>query len=307
MDKPPTKAKPRAVKVPLSDIGQLPEIFQPRDFDADGYKAAASKARSEEHIQDLVKVLRDGRPLDPLEVAPMEGLDFGHIVLVTKYVVIDGHHRLAAYREVAKKNEGKRIPCLILEGFSPAQLMLRATKQNAKAKLNMTEAQRMQNAWRTYIACYRELKPIPDRPLGVLLNVSKTTAGRIKKELEDLLKREPDMKGALNVPEAGAPSWRETYQRRWLVDGGGRTYAQMEKQHRVARIDFEAKLLSVFKNRNSRSLPDYMREEAIIFALRVGLGIEVSEGAFTKPGERQAVRASDRVRVEEPWEPSTDF
>lgn len=272
MAKPPTKAKPKAVKVPLGEIGQLDEIFQPRDFEADGYKATASRVGSVDHIQRLVKVLQDGQLLDPLEVAPVEGLDLGEIVLVTRYVVIDGHHRLAAYREAAKGDESKRIPCLILEGFSRLDLILRATKQNAKAKLNMTEAQRMQNAWRVYVACYRALKPRPFRELSGILNVSRGSVERIKKAAEGLLKREPDlMKRILNVPGHGqVPAWKNINQRHWDDKEPQEAALKLRKN----AIKFEANLQQVLSGRYAESLPEEIRDKLIISALRMAQGIE---------------------------------
>jgi hypothetical protein len=109
--------------LPLSAIWQFPTVFQPRHSMLD-----------ERHIQDLVRALKQRSKLDPvlvMQVGP-------------EVVLIDGHHRLAAYR-LAKLVDAVPVSYF---GCTINDAVLEAGRANSKAKLPMSTRERMNYAWR---------------------------------------------------------------------------------------------------------------------------------------------------------------
>ncbi len=112
-------------KIYLSEFRLSAGVFQPRhrmdDF----------------HTKDLVKALRREGQLDPILV----------IQLGKHPYVVDGHHRLEAYRKV--KFDGL-IPVTYFEGSVQAAI-LAAGQFNTRAKLQMSNWERQDFAWRLVV------------------------------------------------------------------------------------------------------------------------------------------------------------
>lgn len=116
----PTPAeKPGAL--PIASIVPMPGLFQPRGED-------------ERHISELVRAIRTRGEVEPVTV----------IQVGDKAVLIDGHHRLAAYR-LAKVTSA--IPVKYFEG-TLEDAVLEAGRSNSKAKLPMNNQDRQNYAWR---------------------------------------------------------------------------------------------------------------------------------------------------------------
>jgi len=108
-------------RLPLSAITQLPELFQPRGI-------------SERHVSELVRAIKNNGVVDPVLV----------IQVGPEAVLIDGHHRVAAY---AAAGVTENIPVRYFEGTLD-QAVLKAGQANSKAKLTMTSQERQDYAWR---------------------------------------------------------------------------------------------------------------------------------------------------------------
>jgi ParB-like chromosome segregation protein Spo0J len=102
-------------------ITVMPELFQPRGM-------------SEKHIGDLIKAIERFGEVEPLTVLPMGATA----------ILVDGHHRLAAYEKAEKV---AAIPVRYFEG-SPEEAVLEAGNANSRAKLPMTTQERQNYAWR---------------------------------------------------------------------------------------------------------------------------------------------------------------
>lgn len=114
---------PQSCTLPHGTIHQLPELFQPRGM-----------APDEKHIQDLVKAIKNNNgPLDPVEVIQVGQETF----------LIDGHHRMIAYAVAEFPHE---IPVRHFKGTVVEAVAL-SGKANTKAKLNMSQEQRVNYAW----------------------------------------------------------------------------------------------------------------------------------------------------------------
>jgi hypothetical protein len=116
--------RPARKQVNLRSITTKTETFQFRHVEVDQH-----------HVDELATVLETGRPLDRLTLwtDPETG----------ELVVVDGHHRLAAYRQVEWRG---KIPADIYScGIEEARLM--ALRENGKTRLPLTKDERMDAAW----------------------------------------------------------------------------------------------------------------------------------------------------------------
>lgn len=121
---------------PLGVLKTAPQAFQ--------FRVASHKPwQKNDHIRKLVRAL-----------ARQEGL-FDPILLIAvagQRIVLDGHCRLAAYRE-AELPPSTPVPVSYFQGeFSDA--LLRPAGENSKAKLPLTQEEQLEAAWR--LVCFDE-------------------------------------------------------------------------------------------------------------------------------------------------------
>lgn len=151
-DNPPPPGPPPD-RLPLRDITLRPELFQPRR----GY--------DEQHVQELKRALAVHGVLDPVLL----------IRVGRSNVLVDGHHRIAAYEEARRKEP---IPVRYFEG-TLFEAVLEAGRANTKAKLVMTTQDRMDYAWRLTLLGYskrqtKEAAGVSDGQIAVMRRVRKT-------------------------------------------------------------------------------------------------------------------------------------
>lgn len=111
---------------PINKVFTLPNIYQPRG--PRGFNKSFAR-RLKTHLQ------RSGK-LDKIDLLPVEG----------GYIVVDGHHRLFAYRSLGRSH----IPVRIL-AMSPREAALHASRVNGKEQLQMDDKQRSERAWRLFL------------------------------------------------------------------------------------------------------------------------------------------------------------
>lgn len=125
---------PAPKMLPLKGIRRIEDVFQQRVIDP--YCSAR-------HVTSLKRALaRDSETRLPPVVVFWIG---------DGYVCIDGHHRLDAYGEVGQRGG---IPVNVFQG-TLRQATLQATAGNSRDKLLMSEAEKMDAAWR-YVCCGTE-------------------------------------------------------------------------------------------------------------------------------------------------------
>lgn len=111
-----------APELHLQDIETVPELFQPRG------------GISERHVSELVKAIKAVGALDPVTV----------MVIGSRTILIDGHHRIEAY---GAAQWAAPVPVRYFEG-TPEEAVLVAGEANSKAKLPMDNTDRQNFAWR---------------------------------------------------------------------------------------------------------------------------------------------------------------
>lgn len=107
--------------LPLSAITLVPDLFQ-------------SRGMSEAHVHELARAVTSGRSLEPVTV----------VRVGTEAILIDGHHRIAAYRRAKVDTP---IPVAAFKG-TLEEAVLEAGRANSRAKLTMSVQERMDYAWR---------------------------------------------------------------------------------------------------------------------------------------------------------------
>lgn len=119
--------RPRKVK--LDEVIQCTAVFQPREMDG----RAGSK--SDRHVRRLVNGINTSKTgdLDPVLVMP----------LGTRWLLIEGHHRVAAYKSVGRT---KTIPVEIFGG-SLDEAIAQSIGRNSKDKLPLSLNERREAAW----------------------------------------------------------------------------------------------------------------------------------------------------------------
>lgn len=121
----------RPTQMALADIHEYPDVFQPRGHDV-----------VEHHVETLVRVIRTQGTLEPIKV----------VQIGNEAVVIDGHHRVAAYSRSGVTSD---IPVVFFEG-TLEEAVLEAGRSNSQAKLQMDNAQRQDFAWRLVRMGYKK-------------------------------------------------------------------------------------------------------------------------------------------------------
>ncbi len=128
----PTNKKPS--RLTLLNIHTETKVFQPRSLEG-------TMDQSQSHIEELAKAIK-GSP-DGLLDAPIDVWWDG-----MRWVVIDGHHRLDAYRLHNKKIKGTvkvRVKAHIEMPINEAVMF--AAKQNSQDKLAMSKGDKYNTAW----------------------------------------------------------------------------------------------------------------------------------------------------------------
>jgi len=239
--------------VPIKDI-KTDTRLQPRNIDlVTGKHRGPEEKRTENHIYNLFELLQGSKQK---QLTP--------IVLTTineALIVIDGHHRLEAYKK-AKRNE---IPATILN-LDLKQSYLRARTANAEERaLPMHREQSNEAAWQIVLDLTNgganDLpKPNSIRTIANSVNASKSTVGKmIPKAQQWNGKWKLDFSEAACDEMTGYPYWK--YARGdWWRDG---KFAVDDDAKRLAEIaHIKSKLGSLLNQFDQRSFMAALEELA---------------------------------------------
>ncbi|MCM8557674.1 ParB/RepB/Spo0J family partition protein [Sphingomicrobium sediminis] len=207
--------KPNASsEILASDVLVAPAHFQPR-----GDSLVMRYGASRSHITEMAKVVSGGGRLDPMTV-----VSFG-----PRYVLLDGHHRLAAYREA---NFSGAIPVEVLdcdkEGLDRIKwAMAESSKRNIKDKLPMSKDDKQDNAWRITVAQGLELSK---RELHETCGVSERSIGNMRAVANKLSASGYDEAALLGM------SWRGARWELGRLEGNADETSPDARQKRLRRL-----------------------------------------------------------------------
>jgi ParB-like chromosome segregation protein Spo0J len=255
--------------LPITAIQLSPAVFQAR------YQSLAfAPGHSEKHIRRLTSVARKGQELDPIKV-----VGFGD-----KWFLIDGHHRLEAYK---RANWLREVPVQAM--FSPltgrdrvnwaAQV---STTENGKDRLNISDSDRCDAAWRAVVQNHGS-----KRQTALDFGVSERTVANMR-EAKLALERHGEKTGGLM-----SFGWRqvayEVRRREALTDENTFDFEEA-KRRKIAK-----RLVPVLQMRPSAQLLLELLEAA-----RPGMAIEletVINSAKAEHRERESAEARMRAAV----------
>jgi len=207
------------------------KAFQPRNTKLVPLREQKRLEReSARHVEYLVAKLADGKDLDALLIAHIDSVLY----------LIDGHHRLQAYR----KSQRSKVPTRIRNSTWEEAIMASKAVNCSAAKLPMHSDQRLEAAWQ-YIALRTDggkdkaAKGESLRSIGSLFGISHSTVGTMLKALSTI----KGMHFFQNEVDIGTqwPHWKQAKGR--LSDVRGRfakhselTKEGMEDEKRAARL-----------------------------------------------------------------------
>lgn len=249
---PLTNREPR--RLSIRKIQTLPDLLQPRDVEV-----------YEHHVGDLERQLKAHKDLDPILV----------LYCGDDSVVVDGHHRLEAY----KRQERKSIPVRYYKGTAE-EATREAGKRNSKAVLPMTSKERMNYAWRLVL---RGKASIAETASAAGISPRQVTLMRKRfKELGDSAhefrewwqaQKELDARQALTDEERS--EWLEAQAQdranRLSKEFGGKLSSNLAIAARSLEIHFGRKFFDLVEEL-VHQLPEPLREQ-----LEEGLRIELEE------------------------------
>ena len=161
-----------------SEIVLRPELFQPREF------SFGLRQTDPDHAKKLKRAIGIQGELDPILV----------VKLGKKFVCVDGHHRLRAYKDA---KWSKPIKCEWFGG-SLREAVDESMARNAKDRLNVPQADRLEAAWKRVLLEWGSKKQIVE-----LCGVGDGTVAhmrRVKERYKEMSKLGDQFRAALGFP-----------------------------------------------------------------------------------------------------------
>lgn len=244
--------------LPLSCVIEIPRVFQIRNGEVD-----------ERHVSDLLKALNIHGALDPVTVWRCADQVF----------LIDGHHRLAAYRRWKKSAE---LPVVWFNG-TVDEAILHAETANGKLKLGLTYEERSNYAWKLVVHA-EQLGKLSRAQLVKRANIAKGTIDNMRAALAALGSRAGSLsrwheamkewkRGLQDDDQDFDDSWQEA-QAMMIVDRLGKEFGKTL----ATKPEIAAKAFSHLLGRKAREVALLMlEEEGLSAVLRDEDGNEVDD------------------------------
>lgn len=224
-----------ADRLPHTVLQVLPAAFQPR--------ALGEDVVSEAHVENLRKVLsrRGDRALDPIVVF-WSG---------QAWYVVDGHHRLAAYRS-ARDWSDAAVPVERYQG-SAREAIAEAAERNSKTIMPLLQSEKSEIGWR--LVCLTDLKVKEVMAIAVL---SHGTVKKMRARLKEVLAEHPDRYTAETLTDY---SWRDVLKPTF---GGPEVANEIDEE-------WEARLAHDFRDRLRKEFGDKLTKCPNSFAMAIRL------------------------------------
>jgi hypothetical protein len=226
---PPTLQSPKTL--PLDDIGIIAELFQPRDMRHD-------QLQSTYHIETLAKAIDASKnhTLDPISIWWTGD----------SWVVIDGHHRIDAYKlhqenlkepgprqgrrkHMSDKREASlvmQVPVAVFDG-TILEATLHSTAANSQDKLAMSKDSKLTRAWQLVTVEWDELS---------LQSIAKCCAihNRSVSNMRAVWRKAKNTCNTAQLGELRLLSWRQA--QHWDKDAEKTTWGDKEVEAETNRL-----------------------------------------------------------------------
>jgi hypothetical protein len=204
----PTEKPPEAQRIPLRSVESLPAVYQSRQ----GYQVKNGVV-DKNHVAALTAFLKSsGRDTDPITV----------LRVGKRNILIDGHHRVAAYRAEKRKD----VPVIWYAG-SPKQALIESGCENGKTRLPMDTMSRGERAWA--LVCSGVTISIADISRGS--GVAARTVSNMRKRHKEYTERR--LVTGQEIPE----TWRAVLAEAWNHnDDDGESYKVREEVEKLVKL-----------------------------------------------------------------------
>jgi hypothetical protein len=245
--------------LPHADIKTMPEVFYTRGTDW-----------SEYHVGLHCKTLQAGFEFQPLLV----------IRVADETILVDGHHRLEAYRRV------KNSPVVPVRYFpgTPSEALLEAVRRNAQSSIQMDGPQRHTCAWRLVLT-----RLYSKRDIVRASGVSHSQVGNMRVAALELGEAAVDMPTWSQAQKAWKGKSRseltDSERELWVLQQGERGAEGLRKQFGMwlaKKPEIAAQALAIYFGRNLpevyRELREHLAEDDYSFGSPDDIGTENKDG-----------------------------
>ena len=173
------------IRISINSINSEDKRYQVRDPRASTWGMRVhDKRSSEEHIKGLVRDLRSNPKLniEPIEVTtdPKDN---------SKYIIVDGFHRYAAFKQINKETKGarlKQIRCVFTENVSLKRALSINTEHKAKG-LNVD--QRTELDWQNFLQLMVTNPKVSIAETAESIGISESTVSNWRKERKTFIEK----------------------------------------------------------------------------------------------------------------------
>lgn len=173
------------IRINLNSINANDTRYQVRDPRIGTYTDKISEERStKEHIKSIVKALKDDprKRITQIEVTTDPNND-------SKYIIVDGFHRYAAFRQINKETKGARYQQLRCK-FSKEVPLERALSINTEhTAKSLTASQRTELQWQKFLTLMDSDPKVSIKQTAELIGVVTSTVEKWRKERKEFFEK----------------------------------------------------------------------------------------------------------------------
>lgn len=173
------------IRINLNSINANDTRYQVRDPRIGTYTDKISEERStKEHIKSIVKALKDDprKRITQIEVTTDPNND-------SKYIIVDGFHRYAAFRQINKETKGARyqqLRCKFLKEVPLDRALSINTEHTAKS---LTASQRTELQWQKFLTLMDSNPKVSIKQTAELIGVVTSTVEKWRKERKEFFEK----------------------------------------------------------------------------------------------------------------------
>lgn len=173
------------IRININSINGNDERYQVRDPRAGTYgEKVGEELSSKGHIKSMVKALTDNPKLrlPKIEVTtdPSDK---------SKYIIVDGFHRYAAFKQINKESKGARyqqLRCTFLKDVPVERALSINTEHTAKS---LTASQRTELQWQKFLALMDNNPKVSIKQTAEIIGVATSTVSDWRKDREECIEK----------------------------------------------------------------------------------------------------------------------